>query len=567
MSEDQNFMISKPTLDESNFNRDLELELKIDKALALRCKPGVYGFLTNIDEYIQMTYNPNQLNQTWGNKSFNDLKKMLERIHTNISYEHESFLPIELREHFVKIKDHISRLHKKHVGTKVYLEDILNEINRLLDRPVYNASDMAELISKHAWLNKKAEGIYEVEENLVILLNRGKVKIEIIFNINSIKPNVFSDSYLFFVGSSIDNHFIKNLIENDTSIRGVFLNREDRYLHNTTIVTDASRRLAKLRLQIEENSSQFPLENLGHIIKKIENRLNELNEYYERYRPYANLNTPNARGVVNSVKLIRADFLKLLSKDLHYIYDIKVKRNILEMLEKSRLELLLLANRIEVSSNFDSNLMFCLDEIKQNNTLYLLSKNKNKTTKEVDFTPFNEENLSGIIASNLRSIYRTEKHVSVSTELFLGCGRTDITIKSHNKIMGHIEFKLLKKQEDIKSKTIDGLFQIFGRYSENDGIDNRFHTGHYLVLFAHDKRIINFIDKVNDGIQHYATREKLSLTLLNDFKSEGRLTFTLRQSRKPFSDKVREITVVICNLEVDHNSRRAEVRRKSTYTP
>jgi len=565
MNEHLDFMSRKPILDESNFKRDLELELKIDKALALRCKPGVYGFLTNIDEYIELIYSPKQINQNWGNKSFNDLTKILEQFHINISNEHESFLPTELREHFVNIKGYVSILHKRYVGTRVYLNDILNEINQLLKHSVCNANDMAKLISEHHWLNKKAEGIYKAEENLILLLYRGRVKIEIIFNINSIKSNFFYDSYLFFVKDPIDNHFIKDLIENDASIRGVFVNREDRYLHNTTIVTDASKSLTKLQHLMEEYSNQN-FDQLAHIINKAETRLNDLNNYYERFNFYGDKNTPNSKGVINSIKFLRSDFLKLLSADYQHIFDKKIKTKVIELLEESRRNLLLLVNRLETSCYFDENLMFCLEEIKQNNTLYLFSKKKNKDTKELEYTPFNEENLSGIIASNLRAIYRSEKHVAVNTELFLGCGRSDITVKSHNKIMGHIEFKLLKKQEDVKLKTIDGLFQIFDRYSESDGLDSRFHMGHYLILFAHDKRIVKFIDKINEGVQQYAARQNYSLTLLNDFKSENRFTFTLTQSRPPLSDKVREITVVICNLEVDHNSRRAEARKKATYT-
>lgn len=554
----------------SFFMRNLELELEIDKELALRCKPGIYGFLSCIEEYIRSLQSLAQKNQTMGRGSYNDLARVIQTFYNSITYVHESFLSFELQEHFLNIKSYASELKNQYVRGPDYWDSIMNEVNKLLIPSVISISDFIRRVESHSWLNQKFDASREVEGNLELLINKGKSRLLIIFNINSIKLNPFYNFYLFFVNDSVNDRLIKELIDQNKSILGLFVGRENKYLYDTNIIADASRSLNKLRLLIEEYSDQYVCgffeEHIARI-NKVENRLKELNDYYDRYRFFRHKYSDNSKGLINSIKFIRTDLLKLMDVGQNNLWKNKARSEVIETLERSRNELLILVNRLDTSISFDDNLIYCLNEIKQNNTLYILSKNKNKQNEEGAFTPFNEENLSGIIASNLRSAYRTKPHVSVHTELFIGCGRTDITVRSHNKIMGHIEFKLLKKLDDVKAKTVEGLFQIFDRYSENDGLDNRFHNCHYLVLFAHDKRIIKFIEKINEGIQHYVSKQNLSLELLNDFKSENRFTINLTQSRKPFSDKVREITVVVCNLEVEHQSRKAELKRRSTYRP
>lgn len=552
----------------SVYKRNLELELQIDKELALRCKPGICGFLSCIEEYLHSLQSFTLNNQTLGRGSYNDLAKVIQTFYNNITYEHESFLSFELQEYFLNIKSYASELKNQYVKGPHCLDSIMNEVNELMTPSVSSISDFIHRVNSHSWLNQKFDGSREVEGNLELLINKGKIRLLIIFNIKSIKLNPFYDFYLFFVSDFVNDSLFKELIDNNNSILGLFSGRENKYLYDTSIISDASRSLNKLKLLIEKHFEQYACGfSEEHIapINKVENRLEEINYYYDRYGSFRNKYSDNSRGLINSIKLIRKDFLKLMHVGQNNIWENKAKNEIRETLERSRTQLLVLVNRLDTSINFDDNLISCLNEIKRNNTLYLLSKNKNKQNEEGAFTPFNEENLSGVIASNLRSAYRTESHVSVHTELFIGCGRTDITVKSHNKIMGHIEFKLLKKLDDVKAKTIDGLFQVFDRYSENDGLDNRFHTCHYLVLFAHDKRILKFIEKINEGIQHFVSKENLSLELLNDFKSENRFSFNLTQSREPLSDKVREITVVVCNLEVDHQSRKAELKRRSNY--
>ncbi|KPU83082.1 hypothetical protein JI57_02455 [Psychromonas sp. PRT-SC03] len=233
-----------------NFTRNSQLELRIDKELAWQRKPCIYAFLENISEYSDLFCDQQETHLTWGNKSINDLIKIIDLCQINIINVHESFLPYELREHFLNIKDYVSKLHSKYVGPKVYLDDFLNEINHIISNSDFSVDGITKLFLSHPWINKRIEGLTDFEGNLTIRLNRGRVRIILMFNPESYKSNFFYDSYLFFANDSVDDNYIKDLIESDASIKGVFTNSEDKYLHYTTIINDSSRNLIQLECLI-----------------------------------------------------------------------------------------------------------------------------------------------------------------------------------------------------------------------------------------------------------------------------------------------------------------------------
>ncbi|KPU83081.1 hypothetical protein JI57_02450 [Psychromonas sp. PRT-SC03] len=74
---------------------------------------------------------------------------------------------------------------------------------------------------------------------------------------------------------------------------------------------------------------------LVKLIGRAKQRLNELQEYYQRYKFYAGTNHPNSKGVITSVKLIRSDFLKLLNSDYQLILDNNKRRQAGELLDRS----------------------------------------------------------------------------------------------------------------------------------------------------------------------------------------------------------------------------------------
>ncbi|MBA0174384.1 hypothetical protein [Pectobacterium carotovorum] len=209
-------------------------------------------------------------------------------------------------------------------------------------------------------------------------------------------------------------------------------------------------------------------------------------------------------------------------------------------------------NVIEISnmtSSLHHQVTYSLSEIKRNNALYIVSSGK-KSEEKI----YGEENLSAIIASNLRCL-NLKNILTITCEALVGNGRSDIHISKGSNTIGIIESKLIRKDQDIKKEILGGIGQLFDRYSENDSMIIEEGIQLHLVIFTLDKDFTVFDKKIDEAIEIYGSEFKLERDDLS--KHENHITFTYERpiSSSFFKLKRRTITIHLCNLELDYKIR------------
>lgn len=211
--------------------------------------------------------------------------------------------------------------------------------------------------------------------------------------------------------------------------------------------------------------------------------------------------------------------------------------------------------------NIRDSILFSLSEIKRNNTLYILSKGNAKNYDSA----YGEENLTSIVASNLRCIYKNSKNISVHCESIVGNGRSDIKVEMAGKEICLVEAKLIKVNSDVEVETRKAVDQLFSRYSENNSLIGNNNIELYLILFSHDKDFRELAKKIQSAIQTYATRNKIEYKKVN--QSECGFDFVYIERRYGISilDKERRISVMVCNMEVEHKKNSAKRTSNKTY--
>lgn len=211
----------------------------------------------------------------------------------------------------------------------------------------------------------------------------------------------------------------------------------------------------------------------------------------------------------------------------------------------------LLCKTIENYFNLDSSISFAISEIKKSNTLYIVSKN----LKKDESISFGEENLSAILASNLRCLLHKQENITVNCESMVGNGRSDVRVNIGNKTIGIIESKLIKKGKNVEEETRNALDQLYSRYSENECLENHRDVKLYLVIFSYDKNFKTMAKSIKTAIYSYAKRNDLDYEKIE--MSENGMTFIYTESRNHLGllDKERTIKIMICNMEIDYQSR------------
>ena len=262
------------------------------------------------------------------------------------------------------------------------------------------------------------------------------------------------------------------------------------------------------------------------------------------------------KGAKNEAKALRN---KLFNFKLDYktLSDHRTVRQLFDLLRRVGLFLGNLLKKIEIEKDFESRLYLCLREIKQNNCLYIISKNMEKT----DAIVYGEENLSAIIASNLRCLHATSININIECESWVGNGRSDVKISVGNTPIAIIESKLLREKSDIRQETINGIDQLYARYSENITITNSSHIGLYLVLFCYDKKTLTIDTKIRQAMHDYCEHNKLSHTKIAH--TENTITYQLKEAVgiSEFYAKTRTITICVCNLEIAYKSKQLDRTR------
>lgn len=220
-------------------------------------------------------------------------------------------------------------------------------------------------------------------------------------------------------------------------------------------------------------------------------------------------------------------------------------------------------HRIVNCLELESKVYFSLSEIKKNNTLYIVSRNNKKN----ESYSYGEENLTSILASNLRCLYIGHSNISVSCEAMVGHGRSDIRLSMGEKTFGIIEAKLLSKNSNVEDEIRNGIDQLYSRYGENEDIEGDVDLNLYLILFSYDKDFRQLAKSIKRSICIYSERngleyEKISMT-------ENGVLFRYKELRNDFDflDKIRTINIMVCNMEIDYKSRSKQRTSNKTYDP
>lgn len=205
---------------------------------------------------------------------------------------------------------------------------------------------------------------------------------------------------------------------------------------------------------------------------------------------------------------------------------------------------------------------FSLGEIKRNNTLYVASGIRGK---KIEYA-FGEENLSAMLASNLKCMYSRQNNILIYCEALVGNGRSDIKIIQGSIAVAVIECKLARAGANVSDKVVDAIDQLYARYSENEYADIGTGIQLYFILFTHDKDFRAVAQAVSETLIGYARRNNLIYELLE--RSENGIRFSYSEDRgDDFAIKRRVINLVVCNLEVEFHSRAKMRKNLKNYSP
>ncbi|WP_219094490.1 hypothetical protein [Pseudomonas sp. UMAB-40] len=208
------------------------------------------------------------------------------------------------------------------------------------------------------------------------------------------------------------------------------------------------------------------------------------------------------------------------------------------------------------------DIFFSLGEIKRNNTLYVASGMRGK---KIEYA-FGEENLSAMLASNLKCMHSRANNISVSCEALVGNGRSDIKIIQGSMAVAVIECKLARAGANVSDKVVDAIDQLYARYSENEYADAGAGIQLYFILFSHDKDFRSIAESVSESLEGYARRNSLVYDLLE--RSENGIRFSYTENRgEKFATKQRTINLIVCNLEVEFHARAKMRKNLKNYSP
>lgn len=257
---------------------------------------------------------------------------------------------------------------------------------------------------------------------------------------------------------------------------------------------------------------------------------------------------------INQLRSLRNWTLNFPTTVDSYYVDMKIANLIDRMKSIGRLIGTTLA-ALETERNFLHELDLAIRELKQNKCLYTISN----VTQKDNWITFGEENLSAMLASCLRCLHSKRQEVSIQCEAGVGNGKSDIKVNIGNSTIAIIENKLIKQLDNVRQETINGIHQLYHRYSENIIIRDGSHLGLFLIIFTHDKKFNSIEQKIREGVRVYSEHNKLSHKLLD--KSENSITYSLSDDRtdSEFTKKEHTITIFVCNLEVNYKKAKNEM--------
>lgn len=199
-----------------------------------------------------------------------------------------------------------------------------------------------------------------------------------------------------------------------------------------------------------------------------------------------------------------------------------------------------------------------MGEFKTNNSLYILSGSGRVKDERISF---GEENLSAIMASNIRCLFNDHR-IRVDCESRVGAGRTDIQVKRNQACLGIIECKLIRGTEDVSKKAREGIHQLYDRYSENLSFNFGRETELFLVIFTYDKHFSNIEKSIKKAMDEYKESNSLNMTIIKRSDNSMQFEYVAKSVLGLFSPKRRVITVYVCNLEIEYAKKATKAVRK-----
>ncbi|MGY5586048.1 hypothetical protein [Vibrio cincinnatiensis] len=259
----------------------------------------------------------------------------------------------------------------------------------------------------------------------------------------------------------------------------------------------------------------------------------------------------------NDIKLLRYKLIKILNRDDENLRNMTSKLiRIIKNIEKTN-------NTLQSKFDLRNNISVALSEIKKNNTLYIVSKGNKKNE---DYA-FGEENLTAILASNLRCLYYPQKNVSVYCEAMVGNGRSDVCLSAEREMFGLIEAKLITKSSNVEAETRNAIDQLFSRYSENESIDGSASVSLYLIIFAYDKDFKSLAESIKSAIISYSERNDLVYEMIDNTENGIKFLYKENRNNLGFMDKIRVIDIMVCNMEIDYKTSSKQRTQNKSYNP
>lgn len=533
------------------FERNASLEYEIDRKLVTHYLSGdtVTMFLNILTEYVD------KYNNEGGNYTFNSLRRFLKFRSRFRDYESDyrsPFSTIEV-EYIKKINEYIDYVRSLFYSPSLNIVDIINGLIYKVEDEYSRKNDFHSIreflineLERFKYIKFRLE---EKENYFELYIHNNRTRICIINDASAV-THIKQDVAIYALVVLCDASQVFSALKCTPRISLIRCMDEKGFFYTIETCCLIDRFEMEVRKLLMEESARLSdegkatLEKLTHDMRKLQT---ELNITYRALR----------EEHLHDLGVIR---IKLRSA-LDYFENITIIPNskiTLKLAELIRI-LKVMMRRIKDNHNIRESILFSLSEIKRNNTLYILSKGN---AKNYDST-YGEENLTSIVASNLRCLYKHNRDISVHCEAIVGNGRSDIKIEMAGREICLVEAKLIKVNSNVEDETRKAVDQLFARYSENNGLIGGDNIELYLVLFSHDKNFRDLAKKIQNALHVYADRNDIEYKEVN--QSECGFDFVYTEKRSSVLDKERRISVMVCNMEVEHKKNSAKRTANKNY--
>lgn len=535
------------------FNRNKEIEAEIDRKFAfysIRIE-SITLYFNVLDELICDFNNiKDRLSLSKLNNYISSRRLSLESYdYDNVIYNGHPFNNQEV-DYLKSVTEYLRNLRESKIGSRFHLYNLIDYIKDVALKSTsisYIKSEVERYISHYRFI------YYHVDEtcgNLYVYLHKYDYCIAVI--LNSDKFEIVNQRW---VTSMIVLDNVSKIVSKAKSSNNViyiyYLSRHE-FFERVYIGKPFDWYLRKIEylLSSVEKKHTLILDNLFSA-REIAHSLNQItHEYQMKIDEFK----------VHDIKQLRNKLMKVLNLSDE---SFDVNKQFIVTLKILIDTIPLTYNAVKSKFDLRQKISFALSEIRKNNTLYIVSKNNKKNE---DYA-FGEENLTAILASNLRCLYYPQQNVSVHCEAMVGNGRSDVSLSVGRETFGLIEAKLINKKSNVESETRNAIEQLFSRYSENDNIDGNSSVSLCLIIFAYDKDFRALAKSVQSAVLSYSERNDLIYEGIN--KTENGIKFLYKEKRSDigFMDKIRVIDIMVCNMEIDYKTRSKQRTQNKQYNP